>query len=885
MALAAGTRLGPYEIVSMLGAGGMGEVYRAKDTRLGRDVAVKVLLQHLADTDDARARLEREAKAISGLSHPHVCALFDIGHEDGIDYLVMELVEGETLTARLARGPMPAEDLVRVATQIAEALDAAHRRGIIHRDLKPGNIMLTPSGAKLMDFGLARAVVPGAAPGDLTSAMTMSRSLTAQGVLVGTFLYMSPEQLEGKEADARSDLWALGCVMYEMATGKRAFDGQSQASLIGAIMHAEPVSIANAAPLTPPGLDRVVKSCLAKDPEERIQTAHDVKLQLRWVAEGGSQAGVPAPVTARRRHRERLSWILAGVFALVAIGSTAMSLMRQAPTPEVTRFALSTPDGARSMNWPRISPDGRLLAYQAADTLGRVMIWVRPLSSLTANPVPGTEDAGRPFWSPDSRYLAYFIGNQLKKVAVAGGPPQLICETKSAADGAWGSQDIILFDGAAGDSLRQVAANGGVASVATTIDRKAGEMQHAWPCFLPDGRHFLFIAFTKGSEGTFELKLGTLGSPEQVSLGRIGSRPEFAVPDLVLYTLDSTLMARHLDLRSGSWKGEPFPIAERVMLRGNGQANFSVSQTGVLVTMAGGSAERSELVWVDRAGRRLGREGAPAAYRDLALSPDGERLAYAAIDIKAGSQDLWVRDLKRGVSSRLTFGEGNEIWPLWSPDGSRIAFSTSSGGPFGIWQKLADGTGVEDSLFTPSYHAGPTDWSSDGRLMVISQWPAGNPDVGTISADGRSGPSAVVSSAFSESGGLLSPDNRWLAYVSNESGRPEVYVRAYPGPGGKWQVSTAGGSEPQWRADGRELFYRGDRGTALMAAPVETASAFQAGTPERLFAATLTRGDQIRNRYVVDAAGQRFLLNLPLDSTASDVFNVVLNWTEEVARK
>ena len=537
------------------------------------------------------------------------------------------------------------------------------------------------------------------------------------------------------------------------------------------------------------------------------------------------------------------------------------------------------------MTWPRISPDGRLLAYQAADTLGRVMIWVRPLNALAANPLPGTEEAGRPFWSPDSRYVAYFLGNQLKKIAVAGGPPQLICETKSAADGAWGTRDIILFDGAAGDSLRQVSANGGVASVATSIDRTAGETEHAWPCFLPDGKRFLFVAFTSGGESGLELRLGTLGSPDHIRLGKVGSRPEFAPPDLVLYTLDATLMARHLNLRNGRWKGDPFPVAERVMVRANGQANFSVSQTGVLATMAGGSADRSELVWVDRTGRRLAREGAPAAYRDLALSPDGGRLAYAVVDVKAGSQDLWVRDLKRGVSSRLTFGDGNEVWPIWSPDGTRIAFGASGTGPFGVWEKLADGTGVEDSLFTPSFHAAPTDWSHNGRLMVLNTWPAGNPDLATISSDGHSGASVIVNSAFPETGGRLSPDGRWLAYVTNETGRPEVYVRAFPGPGGKWQVSTGGGSEPQWRADGRELFYRGERGTVIMAAPVETAAAFQAGTPERLFDATLTRGDQNRNRYVADAAGQRFLLNLPLDTNSMDAFNVVLNWTTEVAKK
>jgi Tol biopolymer transport system component len=863
----------------------MGVVWRARDTRLGREVALKVLPQHMADTEDARTRLDREARAISGLNHPHICTLFDIGRDNGTDYLVMELLEGETLTARIAKGALPPDELLRVAIQITDALDAAHRRGIVHRDLKPGNVMLTHSGAKLMDFGLARAMPLVGEPSNLNSSLTLSRSLTTEGTLVGTFVYMAPEQLEGKEADARSDLWALGCVLYEMATGQRAFDGKSQASLIGTIMHADPLSTASAPTLTPLGLDRVVKACLAKNPDERIQTAHDVKLQLQWVAEGGSQAGLPAPVATRQRHRARWAWVLAAVVGVLGVWSVAMAATRREPVPVVTRYGLIPESSMRSMTWPRLSPDGRLLAFQAADTLGRRMIWVRPLNAFAANALPGTEDAGRPFWSPDSKYVAYFIGNQLKKIAVAGGPPQLICETESAADGAWGARDVILFDGAAGDSLRQVSANGGVASEATTFDRKEGETEHAWPCFLPDGRHFLFLAF--GSKGVTDgvLKLGALDSPEVVSLGVVGSRAEFAPPDLLLYALDSTLMARRLDMRRWRWAGDPFPVAEQIMVRGNGQANFSVSQTGVLATMGGGSTDRSELVWVDRSGQRLAREGLPAGYRDLALSPDGGRLAYGLVDPKKGTQDLWVRDLKRGVASRLTFGEGSELWPVWSPDGTSVVYASDAKGPFALMVKLADGTGVEDTLYAPRYHTGPSDWSRDGRRILFAAFPNGNADVWSLSAvDGRDA-AQIVGTPFSESNGCFSPDGRWLAYVSSESGRPEIYVREFPGPGGKWQISAGGGTEPQWRGNGRELFFRGDNGSAIMAAPVAATAAFQVGAVGRLFDATLTRGDVSRNRYVAAADGQRFLLNLPTESHAVDVFNVVLNWTAEIAQK
>ena len=885
MPLAPGSRLGPHEIVGMLGAGGMGEVYRARDTRLDREVAIKVLPPHLAATEEARVRLEREAKAISGLNHPNICTLHDIGHEDGVDYLVMELIEGETLTARLERGPLPPDELLRLAIQITEALDAAHRRGIVHRDLKPGNVMLTRSGAKLMDFGLARAAVAGGEPDASTSAQTISRALTAEGTLVGTFLYMSPEQLEGQEADARSDLWALGCMLHEMATGQRAFSGKTQASLIGAIMSADPPDIASVAPLTPPGLDRVVKACLAKDPDDRIQTAHDVKLQLQWVAEGGSQAGVPVPVAVRRRHRERLAWVLAALLGLVAAWGVATAVLREQPEPAMTRFELLPPEAARSMSWPRISPDGRQLAFLAADSLGQGMIWMRPLSALVANPLPGTEGAGRPFWSPDSRYLAYFVGNQLKKVAVAGGPPQLICESRSGADGSWGSEGIILFDGAAGDSLRQVPASGGVATAASSFDHQAGEIQHAWPCFLPDGDQYLYLSAGGGESAGWTLHLGSLGSDESVDLGPVDGRVEFAPPDLVLYVLESTLMARHLDAGAGRWKSDPFPVAERVVTRGNGQAHFSVSNDGVLVTMSGGASDRNELVWVDRDGRREGREGPPAAYADLALSRDGTRLAYGLLDAKTGTQDLWVRDLDRGVASRLTFAEAEEMWPVWSPDGARIAFAVSDGGPYSVRTLAADGTGGVDTLFAPRFHVGPTDWSRDGQWLVIAALPEGQPDVWVIPLDPRAEARPVVSSTFTDFGGTLSPDGRWLAYTSTESGRSEVYVREFPGPGGKWQVSAGGGTEPRWRGDGQELFFRGDNATAIMAVPVTTDDVFRVGTVQRLFAARLSSGDIVRNRYVVTADGQRFLLNLPTEVRAADVFHVVLNWTADLAER
>ena len=443
---------------------------------------------------------------------------------------------------------------------------------------------------------------------------------------------------------------------------------------------------------------------------------------------------------------------------------------------------------------------------------------------------------------------------------------------------------MILFDGAAGDSIRQVSANGGVADAATFMDRTLGENQHAWPCFLPDGRHFFYLS-AGGDNGTgWQLKLGALGSREVVDLGPVGSRVEFAQPDLVLYTIESTLMARRLDTGSWRWRGDPFPVAERVQTTGTGRSHFSVSDNGVLVTMSGGLTERSELVWVDRSGRRLGREGAPGAYRDLALSLDDAGLAYGVVDPQGGNEDIWVRDLQRGVASRLTFGEANEIFPVWSPDGLRIAYSARNRGPYEVWARRADGTGEVDSVYSVGSHTGVMDWSRDGRTVIVTSFVAGNPDVWAVPLDGAGPAREIVGTRFSESGGHLSPDARWLAYGSNESGRNEIYVRAYPGPGGRWQVSTDGGSEPQWRGDGQEIFYRGDGETSLMAVPVESGDAFRVGTPVKLFDAMLTRSEISRNRYVATSDGQRFLLNMPLESNRIGVFDLVLNWTEELAR-
>ncbi|HLN58315.1 MAG TPA: protein kinase, partial [Thermoanaerobaculia bacterium] len=561
MTLAAGSRLGPYEIQAAIGAGGMGEVYRARDTRLERTVAVKVLPEHLTSNEDLRQRFEREAKTISQLSHPHICALYDVGREGDRDFLVMEYLEGETLAARLDKGALPSEQLLRYGIEIADALDKAHRQGIVHRDLKPGNVMLTKTGVKLLDFGLAKfqAGAREKAISEVSRLATQaqaSQPLTERGTVLGTFQYMAPEQLEGGEADSRSDIFAFGAVLYEMATGRKAFSGKSQASLIGSILRDDPASVNEIAPMTPPALNRVIKTCLAKDPEDRFQTAHDAKLQLQWIAEGGSQAGLPAPVAARRKSRERLAWGVAAAAIVAAVLFGAGYVRRAPPKASPIRFEIPTPEGVTLIDAPKISPDGKLLAFNASDSSGRSRIWVRPLSALTAQPLAGTEGAARPFWSPDSRFLGFFADGKLKKIEVSGGPPQKICDYPTGADGSWSPAGIILFDGRAADPIQRVSAEGGTPAVVVKADASRKETAVGWPEFLPDGRHFLYMAQGQKTED-HTYRIGSLDSTESRALASAQSLVTYAPPGHLLFVRESTLVAQPFDAKAMKTTGEP----------------------------------------------------------------------------------------------------------------------------------------------------------------------------------------------------------------------------------------------------------------------------------------------------------------------------------------
>ena len=884
MTLAAGTKLGPYEIVAPLGAGGMGEVYRARDTRLAREVAVKVLPQHLSENAEVRARFEREAKTVSSLNHAHICTLYDVGREGGTDYLVMELVEGETLAARLGRGPLGAGEVLKLGVQIADALDRAHRAGIVHRDLKPGNIMLTKSGAKLMDFGLARATGlagPGSGSGVTVAALTQSPTvaapLTAEGTIVGTFQYMAPEQLEGKEADARSDLWALGCVLYEMATGTRAFEGKSQASLIGAIMGSEPAPLTRLSPLSPPGLEQVVRACLAKDAEERIQTAHDVKLQLQWIAAGGSQAGVAAPVAARRRGRERLAWALAGVALAAAIALAAAGWMRRPPPPVTMRFLAGVPHTISVLGSPRVSPDGRVVAFDAVDSTGRAQVWLRAINSFDAQPLAGTENAGRVFWSPDSRYLGFFADGKLKKIAIAGGPAQTVCDAPTGSDGSWGRAGVILFDGGPSDPIRRVPAAGGIATVAVPHD----SVSLGWPEFLPDGRHFLFN-FVGSTQGTNEVMVGALDAKPIRHLGIHGSRTEYSRAGYILYVSETSLMAQPFDAGRSAVAGEPFPVAERVGTGGNGLAHFSVSDNDELV-YSGGGAARFRLTWLDRTGKEAGVIGEAADIQDPALSPDGSRIAVRQADPQTGNRDVWVVEPARGTATRFTFEAANDNVPIWSPDGGRLLFTSNRRGHFDLFQKASSGAGADESLLVSPNDKYPSDWSADGRYIAYQEFASQTKlDIMVLPTFGDHKPIPFLASSFNEAQGRFSPDGRWMAYASDESGKNEVYVQAFPGPGGKWQISTQGGSEPFWRADGKELLYL-TPDFKLMSVEITPGATFAAGVPRELF--QMRAEPNGWTRYTLSRDGQRILVVAPEQNTAPTAVTVVLNWNAEVKRK
>ena len=849
MSLTSGTKLGPYEINSPLGAGGMGEVYRARDTRLDRSVAIKVLAAHLSSSPELKQRMEREARAISSLNHPHICHLYDIGSQNGTDYLVMEFLEGETLAERLRKGAIPLQEVCKIGSAIAEALAVAHRQGIIHRDLKPGNIMLTAGGAKLMDFGLAKPLAMQAAsssstaPPSFTAVATLSgpsplSPLTTAGSIVGTIQYMSPEQIEGKEADARSDIFAFGAVLYEMATGKRPFSGKSQISLASAILESDPPPIRTLIPLTPPALEHVVTTCLQKNPEDRYHTAHDIKLELQWIASDRTTpaaAAAQVPVSQRRKPIGLATAVVAGIILGAAAG---MFLYRPTQPAHAVRTVINPPDKTTmnltgdSAGPPVVSPDGASIAFTAAGENAKTLIWIRPVNSLEAHPLADTADAIFPFWSPDSRSLGFFADGKLKTIDVSGGSALVVADAQLGRGGAWGPGGVILFAPGVSVPIMRASATGGTPVPITTIDATQ-HTSHRWPFFLPDGKHFLYVAIhhdaAKAANNT--LYFASLDGHENRALFRSQSNAVYA-NGFLLFARGDQLMAQPFDPAHGTLHGDPQILAKGVMNDSSTwHVDASASDDGLLVFGSGGSGDL-QLVWMDRATKQvsvfLEKVTNLLAAR---ISPQGDRVA---LQIDAGMQDIWALDLARGVRTRLTFGPVANLDPVWSPDGQWIAYvspRTDRGVRFNLYRKRSDGSGAEELLLAGADQQVRLDsWSRDGKYLFYSR-PTSDAqlEIWSLPVEGDRKPSLVVPRGSVPD---LSPDGRWLAYQSSESGNNEIDVVAFGGGEGKWQVSANGGIDPRWSRDGKELYYI-DPTYNIFSVPVkELGGVLQFGAPQ-----------------------------------------------------
>jgi Tol biopolymer transport system component len=851
MSLAPGTRLGPYEILGPIGAGGMGEVHRARDTRLGRDVAIKISHENFTE------RFEQEARSIAALNHPNICHLYDVCTASAPNYLVMELIEGVPL-----KGPLPIEKAVEYAGQILDALDAAHRKGITHRDLKPANILVTKQGIKLLDFGLAKQSVR-LGENDATKA------LTQQGQIVGTLQYMSPEQLQGKEADPRSDLFSFGCVLYELVSGKRAFDGPVASSVIAAILEREPAQIEIALPL-----DRVIRRALAKDPDQRFQTARDLKTALSWAMDVGQGHALPQPMGPRS---SKLPWVVAGALA-IGLAALAFVHFREKPlTPTAAvRFQIQAPENTTLSPTFSVSPDGRKLAFVAAGP----SLWVHSLETgefrnLTAGTVP--------FWSPDSRFLGYVFENKVKKIEATGGLPQTVADYSGGwRGGAWSQDDVIVF-GAGGSGLFRVSASGGVPLQITALDPARQELDHWKPSFLPDGRHFVYLRHS-GDQAKSAIYLGSVDAkPEQQSskplvASRLG--PSYAPSadpgtGYLLFMREGTLLAQPFDNRRLELKGEGTPVAEGVADAGNGPPYGAFSATNDILVFQRGPSPDRQLFWYDRDGRVLGTAGEPGDYQDLFLSPDGTRVALAKRSGHAAN--VWLLDLSRETSTRFTFGSAVDEDPIWSPDGSRIVYTSGSD----LYQKQASGANDAELLLKSPELKYATSWSRDGRFLLYTVIdPKPKADIWLLPLDSDKKPVPFPITQFNQQEASFSPDGHLVAYVSNESGRDEVYVRSFSlnsagtavEARGKWQISNGGGTEPAWRSDGRELHYRNTRDGRIMTVEIATSPAFRAGKPQPL-------GLVVPQGAAWDSTGdvKRFLVAAPR-SGKPEPYTVVLNW-------
>jgi eukaryotic-like serine/threonine-protein kinase len=901
MSLAIGSQLGSYEIRALLGKGGMGEVYRARDAKLKRDVAIKILPDEFAGDPERVSRFQREAEMLAALNHSNIAGIHELALAGSARFLVLELVEGETLAQRIARGALPIEESLDIARQIAEALEAAHDRGVVHRDLKPANIKIAPDGkVKVLDFGLAKmresAFLDTAG---LSNSPTVV-SGTMPGVIMGTAAYMSPEQARGKPVDRSADVWAFATVLYEMLTGRQTFDGETVTDILGAIVKSEP-DWSRLPKDVPPHVRRLLKRCLEKDRRRRLRDASAVLLDLHDSPE--------AEMVPKSPHA-RWGWIAASVLAMALVVSLVFALRPIPAAPEM-RLDINTPATTDPASMA-ISPDGQQIVFVATSD-GQQRLWVRSLDSVVDRALAGTEGASYPFWSPDSRSIAFFADGRLKRIDVFGGTAQTLASSLAARGGTWNGEGVILFTGSASGPILSVPTSGGQPSTVTRV-QSPEQSSHRFARFLPDGRHFLF--YSQGTLAARGVYVGSLDGPETQRLFDADAAAEYVAPGYLLFARQGTLLGQRFDSARLKLDGDPFPVTDQVIVDGASIAAVSSSRTGLVAYRSGGAGAQQQLVWLDRSGKAIGTVGSPdsSSPQDVELSPDGKRVTLQRV--LNGNTDIWLVEVARGVMNRLTVDAAVDAQPIWSADGSAIIFTSNRRGAFDLYRKSIGGGGNEELLIESTFAKIPQHVSPDGRFLLYCNidsktgydlWalplmsganasPTGRSNQGLSGANaslterndqvnGDRKPFSVVQTSFEERDGQFSPDGKWIAYRSNESGRFEVYVQPFPGPGHETQVSTNGGSQPRWRADGKELFYIG-LDSRIMAAPMQFSAKGQIvepGTPVALFPSRITGGPLsavYRHQYAASSDGQRFLLNIMQESATSPI-TLILNWHPE----
>jgi Tol biopolymer transport system component len=889
MPLTIGSQLGSHEITALLGKGGMGEVYRARDTKLKREVAIKILPEEFSRDADRVSRFQREAEVLASLNHPNIAAIHDLEETNGTRYLVLELVEGETLADRIARGPIQADEALGIAKQIAEALEAAHERGIIHRDLKPANIKLTPEGqVKVLDFGLAKAMSSTPVTATLSNSPTLL-SGSMGGMIIGTAAYMSPEQARGRDADQRSDIFAFGCVLYEMITGQQAFQGEDVSDVLASVMKLDPDLSRWPADLNPRLLE-LLRRCLAKERKNRWYAAGDLRVELETIRTAPHSPIVETIPIGTPQPLWKLAIPIAITAVIAAAAAFGVAYWNRAPVDSAAiRFIVVPPDKvsffAQNAMTHAISPDGRKLAFIANEAAGRRLIWVRPLDTLIAQPLLGTDDAQNPFWSPDGRSIGFYTPQgKLKKVDVSGGPPQTVCDGVSPFGLTWNRDGVILFGSNNSGVIQRVSAAGGTPSPVTTLDKSRQETNHRLPYFLPDGKHFLYLALSSQAENT-AIYIGSIESKDTKRLFAASSLAEYAPPGFLLFVRDHTLMAQGFDASKLQLSGDAFPIVEDVDALANGAASFSVSQNGTLSYRNGTGTGISQLAWFDRNGAQSEKVGEPGDYRGLYLSPDGKRVVVHAHEGTATGGNLWVVDWMRGTNTRLTFEATHEGQAVWSPDGDRIVYASARPTIFDLYQKAGS---AEEPLLQSNSGKLPTDWSSDGKFLLYSQ---GSPrDLFVLPMTGSDRKAIpFLQTKFDEGQGSFSPDARWIAYTSNESGTYQIYVKSFPASGAEQQISTTGGAFPHWNRNGRELFYIANDGKLMSVAVRSNGVKFDAEVPKALFDAglpiTVTGGTSNFDPYAVSADGQRFLITVRISDRTLVPITLLVNWPAVLNRK